>query len=117
MSRVPLDPQAAQPLRRAWVLGLALLGACASAPVGQPDLLAFVEDGRTTREQAFLALGEPSATYEDGRILAFRLGHDEAGCFLVEKAPGFTGVKYSLVMSFDDAGLLRRHSLVPIKAP
>jgi hypothetical protein len=117
MSRLPLDPRAKQAMRGAWSLGIALLGACASTPVGQPDLLAFIEDGRTTREQAFLALGEPSATYEDGRILTFRLGQDKGGYFLVDKAPGFTGVKHSLVMSFDEAGLLRRHALVAIKAP
>jgi hypothetical protein len=117
MTRTPLYQPVTWLRRGIWALGFALLGACASTPMGQPDLLAFIEDGRTTREQAFLALGEPSATYEDGRILAFRLGQDKAGYFLVEKAPGFTGVKYSLVMSFDDAGLLRRHSLVAIKAP
>lgn len=116
MSRLPLN-RCGRRLPGAWALSFALLGACANTPVGQPDLLAFIEDGRTTREQAFLALGEPSATYEDGRILTFRLGQDEAGYFLVDRAPGFIGVKYSLVMSFDDAGLLRRHSLVAIKAP
>lgn len=116
-SRVPLDLQSRRLRHTAWAVGLAFLGACASTPVGQPDLLGFIEDGRTTREQAFLALGEPSATYEEGRILTFRLGQDKAGYFLVDKGPGFTSVKYSLVMSFDDAGLLRRHSLVALKAP
>ncbi len=104
-------------LRSAWTLVLVLLGACASTPVGQADLLTFIEDGRTTREQVFLALGEPSSTYEDGRILTFRLGRDDGGYFLVEKAPGFRTVQYSLVLAFDDAGLLRRHSLVTVKAP
>ena len=103
--------------RSAWALVLVLLGACASTPFGQPDLLTFIEDGQTTREQVFLTLGEPSATYEDGRILTFRLARDDGGYFLVEKAPGFRSVKYSLVLAFDDAGLLRRHSLVAIKAP
>jgi hypothetical protein len=95
---------------------LFLLGACASTPFGQPELLTFIQDGQTTREQVFLALGEPSATYENGRILTFRLARDEGGYFLVEKAPGFHSVKYSLVLAFDDTGLLRRHSLVAIKA-
>jgi hypothetical protein len=98
-------------------LVLALLGACASTPVGQANLLAFIKDAQTTREQVFLALGDPSATYEDGRILTFRLGRDEGGYFLLEKAPGFRSVTYSLVLAFDDAGLLRRHSLVAVKAP
>jgi len=35
----------------------------------------------------------------------------------VDKRPGFPGVMYSLVLAFDEAGLLRRHSLVTIKAP
>ncbi len=104
-------------LRNVPALVLVLLGACASTPVGQPELLTFIEDGQTTREQVFLALGEPSATYEDGRILTFRLARDEGGYFLVEKASGFRSVKYSLVLAFDDAGLLQRHSLVTVKAP
>ena len=103
--------------RNAPALVLVLLGACASTPLGQPDLLTFIQDGQTTREQVFLAFGEPSATYEDGRILTFRLARDEGGYFLVERAPGFRSVNYSLVLAFDDAGLLRRHSLVAVKAP
>ncbi|MCU0975883.1 MAG: hypothetical protein MUC71_06155 [Steroidobacteraceae bacterium] len=104
-------------MRAAPALALLLLGACASTPAGQPDLLAFIEDGRTTREQALLALGEPSATYEEGRILAFRLGSDKGGYFLLEKQPGFLSVTYSLMLAFDEAGLLRRHSLVALRAP
>ena len=97
---------------------LALLaGGCASTPTGRPDLLSFIEDGRTTREQTYLQLGEPSAIYEDGRILAFRLGQDDGGYFLVDKRPGFYGVSYSLILAFNESGLLKQHSVVAIKAP
>lgn len=51
--------------------------------MGQRDLLDFLEDGRTTREDALLALGDPSASYETGRILTYRLARDDGGYFLV----------------------------------
>jgi len=103
--------------RRLLSVFLLLAGGCATTPIGQPDLLGFIEDGRTTREEVFLTLGEPSATYQAEGILTYRLGEDEAGYFLVDKRPGFLGVRHSLVLAFDDSGLLRRHSLVTIKAP
>lgn len=95
---------------------LLLLGACAE-PLGQANLLSFIEDGKTTREQAYLNLGEPAALYEAGRIVCFRLGRDAGGDFVIGKGTGFTGVKTSLVMVFDEAGILSRHSLVQIKGP
>jgi hypothetical protein len=98
-------------------LVLLALGACASTPVGKPDLLDFIEDGRTTREEVLLALGDPSAAYEGERILTYRLGRDDGGYFPLEKAQGFLSVNYSLVLVFDESNLVRRHSLVAIKAP
>lgn len=93
------------------------LAGCASTPIGRADLLDFVVDGRTTREQAYLQLGEPSGIYEDGSILTYRLDQDEAGYFLIERGTGFMGIRYNLVMVFGPDGILERHSLVPIKVP
>jgi len=111
-------------MRRAWhsilllVAGSCLLVVgCATTDLGRADLLDFLEDGRTTREQVFLTLGEPSATYQGDTILTFRLAQDDGGYFLVAKRPGFVGVTYSLVLAFDDDGLLKRHALVTVKAP
>lgn len=107
-----------RPFILALTAGACLLAAgCATTPIGQSGLLDFLEPGRTTREQVFLTLGEPSATYQAEEILTYRLGRDDGGYFLVDKRPGFPGVMYSLVLAFDEAGLLRRHSLVTIKAP
>ena len=99
----------------AVVLLLLLFAGCATTPLGRADLLAFIEDGRTSREEAYLQLGEPSAFFEGGRILSFRLGQDDGGYFLVEKAKGFVDVRFSLMMVFDDRGVLQRHSLVRVK--
>lgn len=94
-----------------------LVTACMPPTVGRADLLGFIEDGKTTREQAYLSLGEPAGLYEGGRILSFRLGRDEGGDFVIGKASGFGGVRTSLIMVFDDQGILSRHSLVQMKAP
>lgn len=98
------------------VLALCLSG-CAATPIGQADLLDFVVDGRTTREQAYLGLGEPSGIYEDGSILTYRLDKDEAGYFPIERGTGFMGIRYNLVLVFASDGILERHSLVSIKVP
>ncbi|HSM28212.1 MAG TPA: hypothetical protein VK855_08940 [Thioalkalivibrio sp.] len=91
--------------------------ACASAPVGRKDLLIFLQDGQTSRQEVYLALGEPSAVFESGRILAYRLGQDEGGYYLLQQGPGFQGVNYSLVLVFDDTGQLARHALVEVRRP
>ena len=93
----------------------ALLAGCATTPQGRKDLLSFIEDGRTTREETYLKLGEPTGLYEGGRIMSFRLDKDEGGYFLVEKSIGFGGVKTNLIMVFDEQGVLKKHSLVQVK--
>lgn len=100
------------------VLTGALLAACASSvPRGRADLLGFIQDGQTTREDTYLHLGEPSGLYEDGRVMSFRLGQDDGGYYPVLKATGFTGVRFSLIMVFNEQGILVRHALVQVKAP
>ncbi len=69
-----------RPVRNFLFLPLAmvclLLAACASAPEGHKDVLDFLNDGVTRREDVLLKLGAPTAQYEDSRILAYRLGKD-----------------------------------------
>ncbi len=94
---------------------LALLSACSTTPIGKHDLLDFLQDGKTTKEEVFLRLAEPSSTYEDGRIFTYRLNEDEGGYTIKgAKSKGWSG-KYSLVLSFDERGILRRHSLVRVQ--
>ena len=102
---------------KVWLLAslfLAILG-CASNPVGNKQLLSFLQDGVTTREEIYLRLAEPNATFEGGRILTYRLDEDGSGYVLQKRVGrGFTG-KYSLVLAIDEQDILRRHSLVRIK--
>jgi hypothetical protein len=93
-----------------------LLAACASEPIGQGGLLDFLDDGRTLRQDVLLKFGDPSAQYEGDRILTYRLAQDKAGYFLAGGARSDWSVApFSLVLVFDDAGVLRRHSLVQVR--
>jgi len=86
-----------------------------------PDSLA---DGQTTREDVLLTLGQPSARFEDGRILTYRLGHNPGnnGYQVFQRDPAipmgwstWSTADHSLVLVFDDEGVLRRHSFVKVK--
>lgn len=107
----------------AGLLALTLAG-CATAPPlkGRADLLDFLVDGKTTREEVVLKLGQPSGKFECGNILTYRLGFEPEnnGYFVVEREtnptgwPTWTLARYSLVLVFDEAGVLRKHSLVEV---
>jgi len=108
------------------VLSMAFaLAGCATTPPplkGSPDLLGFLSDGKTTRTQAIMTLGQPSGAFEAQRILTYRLGFEprNSGYYVVEREavgsgwPTWTAAKFSLVLVFDDAGILRKHSLVEV---
>ena len=107
-----------------WVATLLAVVSCA-VPVGKKDLLAFLQVGQTSRQDVYSHLRDPSAIYEDSRIVTYRIGEDEAGLFVVapskqimaEPRKDWTGVRYNLVLAFDDKGVLRRQSLVQIRSP
>jgi hypothetical protein len=94
-----------------------LLAACALAPVGHKDLLDFLNDGITHREEVQLKLGEPSAQYECSRIQAYRLRKDEGGYVLVGRRDTWYGIQYNVMLVFDADGILRRHSVVEVRSP
>lgn len=102
--------------RRLWVVLTLLLVGCATTPIGENDLLDFLKDGVTTREDVFLALGDPNATYEESRILTYRLAQDEAGWILRKSTRDWLGVRVVLVIVFDDRGTVKRHSLVQVRS-
>ena len=85
------------------------------------DLLAFIRDGVTTREEALVRLGTPSAQFEGQRILTYQIRMDESREAHVvwprrsELYPALTQLDpgiHSLVLVFEADGLLERHSLV-----
>jgi len=115
--------------------GMALVLACALLATGcatlkvQPadpqlvfksDLLGFLQDGVTTRDEVVLKLGIPSAQIEGEKILMYQLRADENGKWHLV-APRWnvnTGLRTwsegtcSLVLVFGEKGVLQKHSLV-----
>lgn len=105
-------------LSRRILLTICLVfAACATQPTGREDLLDFLSDGVTRRDYALLKLGEPSAKYESSRILAYRLRKDEEGYVLITRRDNWYGVQYSLILVFDDQGILNNHALVQVGSP
>lgn len=89
--------------------------ACASPPLGRADLLDFLQLGTTRRTDVQLRLGEPNASFEGERILAYRLGRDDGGYMLVKGGAGWSRVRFNLMLAFDELGVLQRYTLVEIE--
>ena len=106
-----------------------LVSGCATAPIpgASRNLLGFLTDTTTTREQVILTLGQPSASFENDRILTYRIGQDpEQGQFVITPRLMLTEVRigqpstwqevrYSLVLVFDAQGVLKQHKLVTVR--
>jgi len=111
------------PLLAAVLLAFTLVG-CATAPplTGRHDLLDFLTDGKTTREDVVLQLGQPSGRFEHEHILTYRLGFEPKNkvYYVVEREAGPAGwptwvfARYSLVLVFAENGVLQKHSLVEV---
>jgi hypothetical protein len=113
------------------LLMIALLSSCATPRVHPMDtrllfhseLLGFVRDGTTTREEVLLKLGIPSAQFEGEKILTYQLRVDQAGKWhlVAPQINAVTGLRQwreetcSLVLVFDAEGVLRKHSLIEAK--
>jgi len=98
---------------------LAFLAGCATtAPRQAADkaLLDFLEIGKTSKETVMLKLGQPSATFEEGQILTYRVAREKGGgYYLLDRAVGWAEIKFSLVLIFDNENVLRKHSLVEVR--
>lgn len=101
-----------------------LMAGCATPqPPGvspDPALVAFLNDGVTRRAEVLARLGEPSTVFERDCILTYRIAGDpERGFWIRERGGqanvGWIGVNHSLVLVFDEQGLLQRHSLVAVQ--
>ena len=105
-----------------------LVAGCATPKVQPADpqrlfkseLLSFVQDGVTTREEVVLKLGIPSTKLEGEKILMYQLRADQDGKWHLV-APLWnvsTGVRAwregtcSLALVFGGNGILQKHSLV-----
>jgi hypothetical protein len=101
---------------------ITLIGCATGPPVGNPALLDFLADNRTTKAEVMLKLGQPSGRFESEQILTYRLGYKERnhGYYVVERAfgvaaqPYWANTKYSLVLVFDGQNILQKHSLVEV---
>jgi hypothetical protein len=118
-------------MRPAVLLLLAILsGGCVGAsqrekPLTDEQARAFVDRyvrvGSTTMERAVLEIGRPSSVFEEGRIVTFRIGPTWDGKAtdvvrgVTPEEPGWWGSSYSLVLIADEAGIVQRTSLVPVR--
>ena len=105
-------------LSRAALVVVAIgLSACGSAPIrGSATLLDFLKEDATTREQVIVELGDPTAAYDGSKIMTYRLNRDDGGYYLVRNLSlGWANAPFSLVLVFDDKGLLRTRSIVAVK--
>jgi hypothetical protein len=109
---------AATGIHPAWGLAglvlVALMG-CLSIvkPMGDETAsqwIPFIRDGTTTLEEVRNRMGEPSDTYEDGRVLIYWMC--EEGKRLRSGKDCKTGHTFNLVLVFEADGVLERHSLV-----
>ena len=112
--------------RRSFCFGLGALaallvgGGAGPPPIhgAKADLLSFLKEGRTWREDVILTLGQPSGAFEKERILTYRVGFDSAqGYYIVSPKDmrPWGGVRYSLVLIFEENGLLRAQKLVAVQ--
>jgi len=80
------------------------------------DLLAFINDGTTTRTETLLQLGQPAGRFESDRIMTYRVGGNaQSGYFIQKNTATWVDTNYSLVLVFDPDGILEIHSLVRVQ--
>ena len=116
-------------VRLASCLATALLASCSAlalTPVKPEEshtgILAFLQEGRTTREEVLLRLGTPNGQFEGERILTYTFRKRPDG-WLREgrswddnkkrfKYTGWAGFPHNLVLVFGAEGVLTRSSMV-----
>jgi len=81
----------------------------------EPVLLDFLKDGATTKKEVFQSLGFPPGEYDGGHIIIYRVRKRDESYVLVNKVTGWAGIDYNLILVFDDANVLKKHSLVGVR--
>lgn len=110
------------------VLSLLLVGCAAPLQVAQTEVeqkwLAYLKDGKTTKEEVLLRLGLPAAQFEGERILTYRLMLTDAEGVVVvareldlgdPRVSHWVRGQYSLVLVFDAKHLLQHHALLRVR--
>jgi hypothetical protein len=93
------------------------ISGCATKSTGDRDLLQFLDDDAVTRTEVRKHLGNPSATFEGGRIESYRLASDKTGYLRAPDRLGWEGVRYDLMLVFDAEDRLVRRELVTVREP
>lgn len=83
----------------------------------------FVQNGSTTREQLITTLGEPSFSFEQGRIMTWRLRFErDKPVPVLRKNPGgdlekdsWPDAGFNLICVFEEGGVLCRNSLLRVR--
>ena len=106
---------------RPAAIGLFLLmTGCNSPPDnGRAVSLDFLTPGTTSRAEVIKHLGPPSARFERGGILTYRIIRrpEYTSDYAVPRCPGgsWGAVKYSLVLTFDSQDVLQKDALVEVR--
>ena len=110
-------------VRLVTVVGLLTLAAgCAGSPTKssnptKPISFDFLNHGPVARALIIDTLGPPYATFEDGRVLAYRVSKKDAGYVPAPLTDRWAGTDFDLILVFDAAGQLQQHNLVDIHPP
>jgi len=97
------------------LLGAAAIAGCSATiqSIGKGsarELVPFIEDGKTTRADVVAKLGNPVDTFEQGKIVTYRMRPTGDGLSVAGSLD--KDASYELVLSFDERNVLRRHNLL-----
>jgi hypothetical protein len=100
---------------------------CSTPAAGQPDparhtipsdsagSLPFLAAGTTKRQEITALLGEPSARYSSDGIVTYRLQANAGAYRSVARQFEWHPATHSLVLQFDEHGVLLRHALIRVR--
>lgn len=101
------------PLRIIYIfaLGFFLYGCWTVQPLEDSELgqyRGFIQDGKTTKQEVRVRLGQSSSAYEKNRILIYHVFLKDDGRMVLKDS----GTCHALVLVFDQAEVLDRHRIV-----
>jgi hypothetical protein len=100
------------------------LGACASQPKTRLVQLEFLQANKVSRASVDEHLGQPSASFNQDRVVTYRLSRTDQGYLVAppriasSKVPlDWQGITHDLVLAFDEAGMVSEYRLIEIHQP